>query len=142
MARIKAYDRNPRRGENPEYERIKASIRAEGMDQALVVTRRPGDPGYMLHAGGNTRLRILKELHAETGEERFRVAACVYRPWTGEADVLLAHLKENDLRGELSFLDRALGVARGEASHRGAGRGGCDLAGASRRDPCAHGATA
>jgi hypothetical protein len=33
------------------------------------------------------------------------------KPWTREADVLLAHLKENDLRGELTFLDKALAVA-------------------------------
>jgi hypothetical protein len=35
----------------------------------------------------------------------------VCRAWTGEADVLLAHLKENDLRGELSFVDKARAVA-------------------------------
>ncbi len=35
---IKPYDRNPRRSENPEYDRIKTSIQADGMDQPLVVT--------------------------------------------------------------------------------------------------------
>ena len=40
---IKPYERNPRRCKNPEYERIKASIRASGLDQPLVVTQRPGD---------------------------------------------------------------------------------------------------
>ena len=65
----------------------------------------------MVHAGGNTRLRILKELFAETGEPSFGTVACVVRPWTREADVLLAHLKENDLRGALTFLDKALAVA-------------------------------
>jgi len=75
------------------------------------VTQRPGEADYIAHAGGNTRLRILKELFEETGDRRFATVPCVIRPWTREADVLLAHLKENDLRGELTFFDKALAVA-------------------------------
>ena len=81
------------------------------MGQPLIVTRRPGESDYVVQAGGNTRLRIVQELFAETGEPRFGTVACVVRPWTHEADVLLAHLKENDLRGALTFLDKALAVA-------------------------------
>ena len=59
---IKPYDRNPRRTINPLYDEIKASIRAKGgLNNLLTVTRRPGDPQYMVVAGGNTRLMILKE---------------------------------------------------------------------------------
>ena len=36
VSHIHAYDRNPRSVENPEYERIKASIRGQGIDQPLV----------------------------------------------------------------------------------------------------------
>ena len=107
---IRPYDHNPRHGDNPEYQRIKASVLAEGLDQPLVVTRRPGEKAYMLQAGGNTRLRVLQELYAETGDERFARATCLYRPWTREMDVLLAHLRENDLRSDLTFLDKALAV--------------------------------
>ena len=107
---IKAYDSNPRQSENPEYQRIKASILAEGMDQPLVVTLRPGETAYMIYAGGNTRLRILQELHEETGEDRFREMSCIYRPWTREADVLVAHLRENDLRGDLTFVDKSTAI--------------------------------
>ena len=110
ISEIKPYEYNPRRSENPEYDRIKSSIRTGGMDQPLIVTKRPGEKDYMLHAGGNTRLRIYKELYQETGAERFRKLACVFRPWTRETDVLLAHLRENDLRGDLSFIDKALAV--------------------------------
>jgi ParB family protein of integrating conjugative element (PFGI_1 class) len=111
VAAIRAYEHNPRRATNGQYDRIKASIRVDGLSQPLVVTQRPGESDYVVHAGGNTRLRILSELFAQTGERRFGTVACVVRPWTCEADVLLAHLKENDLRGELTFLDKALGVA-------------------------------
>lgn len=111
VSRIHPYEHNPRRAPNAEYDRIKASIRADGLGQPLVVTQRPGGPHYIVHAGGNTRLRVLRELFEETGDRRFGEVPCVIRPWTREADVLLAHLKENDLRGELTFLDKALAVA-------------------------------
>lgn len=110
ISRIQSYEHNPRRSANPEYARIKASIHADGLLQPLMVTQRPGDSSYIIRAGGNTRLEALKELFAETGDTRFATAPCVVHPWTDEADVLLAHLKENELRGELTFLDKALGI--------------------------------
>ncbi|MCY4642547.1 MAG: ParB N-terminal domain-containing protein [Gammaproteobacteria bacterium] len=110
ITRIRAYTRNPRRGDNPEYDRIRDSIRAHGMDQPLVITRRPGETEYMVHSGGNTRLRILRELFEETGDEQFHRVHCLIKPWTRESDVLLAHLRENDLRGSLTFIDKALAV--------------------------------
>lgn len=107
---LKAYEHNPRRGENPEYDRIKASIRADGMDQPLVVTRRPGESDYVVGAGGNTRLHILRALYQETGEDRFYWVDCLFKPWRQESSLLLAHLRENDLRGPLSFIDKARAV--------------------------------
>ncbi|MET0063943.1 MAG: ParB family protein [Candidatus Thiodiazotropha endolucinida] len=107
---IKPYERNPRRGENPEYDRIKASIRANGLDQPLVITQRPGTSDYIVHSGGNTRLLILKELYEETGDNRFSQVQCIFKPWNRESDVLLAHLRENDLRGSLNFIDKARAV--------------------------------
>ena len=112
--RIRCYEHNPRRAPNAQYARIKDSIRADGLAQPLIVTKRPGEAGYRLHAGGNTRLTILGELYAETGDERFANAQCCYRAWTDEADVVLAHLKENELRGNLNFMDKALAVADAE----------------------------
>ena len=40
VARIKPYEHNPRRAPNAEFERIKASIRVDGLGQPLVVTQR------------------------------------------------------------------------------------------------------
>lgn len=115
VRRIKSYERNPRRSENPEYDRIKSSIRADGMDQPLVVTCRPDETDYVVGAGGNTRLHILQELYVETGEERFQWVDCLFKPWNHESDVLLAHLRENDLRGGLSFIDKAQAVFEAKA---------------------------
>ncbi len=107
---IRAYEHNPRRSENPEYDRIKASIRAKGLDQPLVVTCRPGETDYVVGAGGNTRLHILQSLYQETGDEQFYWVDCLFKPWRHESDVLLAHLRENDLRGGLCFIDKARAV--------------------------------
>jgi ParB family protein of integrating conjugative element (PFGI_1 class) len=110
VTRIHHYRRNPRRQQNPEYDRIKASIRAEGLDQPLVISQEPGAADYVLHAGGNTRLRILKELYEETGDEQFYWVDCVIRRWSQESAVLFAHLRENELRGSLPFIDKAHAV--------------------------------
>ena len=107
---IKPYERNPRRSENPEYDRIKASIRANGLDQPLIITQRPGSTDYIVHSGGNTRLLVLKDLYEETGDDRFSRVQCLFKPWNRESDVVLAHLRENDLRGGLTFIDKALAV--------------------------------
>ncbi len=110
ISRIQPYDHNPRHGPNPEYDRIRDSIQSQGLDQPLVITQRPGAADYIVHAGGNTRLLILKELFEETGDTRYARVPCLFRCWSRESDVLLAHLRENDLRGGLSFIDKARAV--------------------------------
>ena len=111
IALIEPYDRNPRQETNPRYAEIKESIRAQrGLNNALEITRRPGAEHYMIRAGGNTRLQILKELLDETGDSAFAKVHCLFHPWTSDADVLTAHLIENELRGEMSLIDKALGL--------------------------------
>ena len=110
LSDLQPYEHNPRHGFNAEYHRIKLSIRSQGLDQPLVVTQRPGENYYVPLVGGNTRLKILQELYQETRDERFGIVNCVYRPWTEESHVLLAHLRENELRGSLIFIDKALAV--------------------------------
>ena len=110
IARIQPYEHNPRHSPNPEYDRIRDSIRNNGLDQPLVITQRPGAADYIVHAGGNTRLLILKTLLEETGESRYSQVPCLFRPWRRESDVMLAHLRENDLRGNLAFIDKAQAV--------------------------------
>ena len=110
LVQIHPFERNPRLSPNPEYDRIKDSIRQNGLDQPLVITRRPGAGDYIVHSGGNTRLKVLKELFAESGDPRYAEVPCLFRSWRSESAVLLAHLRENDIRGSLSFIDKARAV--------------------------------
>jgi ParB family protein of integrating conjugative element (PFGI_1 class) len=110
VTEIHAYESNPRQCPNQEYDRIKASIRTQGLDQPLAITRRPGERHYLPCAGGNTRLKILQELYAESEDEHFLNVRFLYKPWVEESQVLLAHLRENELRGNLSFIDKAHAV--------------------------------
>src|SRR3546814_3481306 len=53
-------------------------------------------------------------LWSETKEERFFRIACLFRPWParGEIVALTGHLAENELRGGLTFIERALGIEK------------------------------
>lgn len=106
---IQPYDLNPRQHENPEFfARLCESILSQGLDNPIPITRRPGEAGYRVAAGGNTRLKALKWLREKHPEEaRFAKAACIFRPFTSEIDLIAAHLRENDLRDPLVFIDHA-----------------------------------
>ncbi|MGH8301767.1 MAG: ParB family protein [Steroidobacteraceae bacterium] len=114
LDQLRPYDLNPRVTRNPLYEDIKASICMRGLDAPPAITRRPGEPHYIIRSGGNTRLSVLRELWTETKEERFFRIACLFRPWSarGEIVALTGHLAENELHGGLTFIERALGVEK------------------------------
>ena len=108
---MRPYEHNPRRATNAKFEDIKESIRAGGLRTPITVTQRPGEAHYIVEAGGNTRLLALRQLWAETKDPRFRRLQVLYRPWQSERHVLTAHLIENEQRGDMSFWDRAMGIA-------------------------------
>lgn len=111
LSEIKPYDKNPRRIINPKYREIKDSIRNQrGLSIALGITRRPGEEYYMVQSGGNTRLRVLKELYQETRDEAFNTVHCLFYPWVSESSVLTAHFIENELRGTMEIVDKAYGI--------------------------------
>lgn len=117
LDKLRPYDGNPRKTRNPAYDDIKASILARGLDHAPNITQRPGDDFYTVADGGNTRLQILNELFQETQDPRFWAIECIFKPWKGDANdtdaklnQLIGHLSENDMRGELSFIEKALGI--------------------------------
>lgn len=114
---MRAFDLNPRITRNPNYDEIKESIRHRGLEQLPQITRRPGEDLYIIASGGNTRLAILNELWLETHDKKYWNIICHYREWQtdrsieeGNLDCLLGHLVENDKRGALTFIERALGV--------------------------------
>lgn len=112
LEQLRPYEHNPRFIRNPLYEDIKASIRERGLDQPPPITRRPGETYFIIRNGGNTRLAILGELWQETRDERFFRIHCLFRPWANEITALLGHLAESDLHGQLTFIERALAVAK------------------------------
>ncbi len=102
------YAENPRTTQNPNYDEIKESIRNRGLDHAPNITRKnPADP-YMIKDGGNTRLAILKELWEETRDTRFYNLDCMFHPWTNDLDILVGHMVENEARGSMLFIERAV----------------------------------
>lgn len=107
---IRPYERNPRRANNAKFAEIKESIRSTGIRNPLTVTRRPGEKHFIVEAGGNTRLLALQQLWQETRDPRFEKLTVLFRPWRSEGHVLVAHLIENEQRGELSFWDKANGI--------------------------------
>ncbi|WP_460318282.1 ParB family protein [Pseudomonas ogarae] len=112
LEQLRPYEHNPRFIRNPLYNDIKASIRERGLDQPPPITRRPGETYFIIRNGGNTRLAILCELWQETRDERFFRIHCLFRPWNNEITALLGHLAESDLHGQLTFIERALAVAK------------------------------
>ncbi|OCR25337.1 chromosome partitioning protein ParB [Pseudomonas syringae] len=112
LEQLRPYEHNPRFIRNPLYDDIKASIRERGLDQPPPITRRPGETYFIIRNGGNTRLAILAELWQETRDERFFRIHCLFRPWSNEITALLGHLAESDLHGQLTFIERALAVAK------------------------------
>jgi ParB family protein of integrating conjugative element (PFGI_1 class) len=112
LEQLRPYEHNPRFIRNPLYDDIKASIRERGLDQPPPITRRPGETYFIIRNGGNTRLAILGELWQETRDERFFRIHCLFRPWTNEITALLGHLAESDLHGQLTFIERALAIAK------------------------------
>ncbi|WP_107825733.1 ParB N-terminal domain-containing protein [Neisseria sicca] len=112
VAEIDFFDKNPRTRHDPElYRQIKESIRESGVQQPVHITRRPGSSRFLLSQGGNTRLKIMQELLAETGDTRFAEIPAIYTEYTSEADIQIAHLIENEQRAEMCFWDKAQAYA-------------------------------
>ncbi|WP_445375482.1 ParB family protein [Photorhabdus tasmaniensis] len=111
---------NPRISRNPRFDDIKASIRARGLDSVPKVTRDPNSGNeniYIFSDGGNTRYQILSELWQETEEERFYRIPCLLKPWPGRLHCIIGHLAENEVRGDLMFIEKAFGVRNARAIH-------------------------
>jgi ParB family protein of integrating conjugative element (PFGI_1 class) len=115
LNQIREYDHNPRREPNPRYEEIKEVIlamRSRGEPIRMTITRRPEerDRPYMVHAGGNSFFQALRELYKGTQDPFLNEIDCLFVPWRSESNEIIAHLVENDVRGDLVFIDRAFSI--------------------------------
>lgn len=108
---LQAYGNNPRQSVNPKYADIKESIRSVGLNQPPRITARPGESHYIIYDGGNTRLSILNELWAETQDVKFFQFECDFVPYTSELDLLAGHMIENEERGGMLFIEKALALS-------------------------------
>ena len=106
---LRPFPLNPRRIQNREYIRLRDSILNRGVEVPFVVSKIPGDSHYTLQAGGNTRLEIIQSLR-ERDARRFKKVPCILKTWHGETDALIAHLQENEIRGDLLFIEKAQAV--------------------------------
>ncbi|MFT3819790.1 MAG: hypothetical protein QM750_19630 [Rubrivivax sp.] len=107
---IDEYEHNPRQFRNDKRAEIKAGMEANGFTGALTVTRRREGDRYILAAGGNTTLNVLKELWASTGDERYRWVKCIFQTHEGDTKLLAQHLGENLNRGDMKFWEIATGM--------------------------------
>ena len=107
-----AYKQNTRITKNPKYYEIKESILNGGLDHPPNITREhPTDP-YMIRDGGNTRLEILRELFEETQDPKFYSFDCMFYPWVSHKAILFGHARENEMRGDTLFIERAITACR------------------------------
>lgn len=108
ISEIEFFEENPRRSHDLEaYTRIKESIRSSGVQQPVHITKRPNATHYVLARGGNTRLKIVKELFDETGESRFSLMPCIYIDYINDHEILAAHARENEMRSDMTFWEKA-----------------------------------
>ncbi len=114
---IDFYAHNPRNAVNPKYDEIKESIREIGLENPLTVTKRPGESGYTLYNGGNTRLKALKELYQETGDDKFFYLDCRFMPWSSDYEIMIKHMIENETRGNMLLIDKANAVLKIKKLH-------------------------
>ena len=108
LDQIDTYEHNPRLLHNAKLPQIKEAIRASGgLTEPISVTQRPGDDGYIVHQGGNTRIQALRELAAETDVPAFRSVPVTIQPYVSEIKLAALHDRENTCRGDLSFFEEA-----------------------------------
>lgn len=107
---IQAFDRDPRRLANPDFDRVRDSIRLRGMEQPLVVARAEERDIYVLQVGGITRLKALVSLYEATGDLQYSLAPCLVSSQLDEADTIISHLQSNWAQAGLTFYERSRAV--------------------------------
>lgn len=118
---IDEYAFNPRQADNDHFEEIKKSIKEIGLQQRFSVVKNPETERYTLIKGGNTRLLAFKSLYRETSNTKFASIDCIVEAWEGELNktqAVIAHLVENEARGDLILVDKAKALMELEQDFR------------------------
>ena len=90
---------------NEKYEDIKESVKSVGIETPIPIAKHPKTHRWMVFGGGNTRLKVAKEL-------KLKQVPCRELLWSNKLDALMKHLKENDLRNGYTFFERCLGAQK------------------------------
>jgi len=86
------------------------SIKARGQQTPIEVVQL-GEGSYGLISGWR-RLSALRQLQADTGEDRFGVVNAILRQPDTAADAYIAMIEENEIRVGLSYYERARAAAK------------------------------
>ena len=97
---------------------LKDSIRARGQQTPVELSDlgEGASPRYGL-ISGLRRIRVLRELLEETGDERYALVLALIRPAQATPDKLIAMIEENEIRRGISFYER--GRIAGIAAQQG-----------------------
>lgn len=107
IKQIRRYEDNPRQTRNRAFDEIKASIAAYGLDQPLIITRRPGEQFYVLSRGGGTRLEVLDELYDETKLPKYEFINVFFEEYKSELGIFVSHGIENLKRSDMTYFEVA-----------------------------------
>ncbi|GGG84173.1 chromosome partitioning protein ParB [Salipiger pallidus] len=89
-----------------EMEELRASIAANGLRLPVEVFPRDGEgPAWGL-LSGYRRLRAIRDLHAQTGDDRFATVKAVVRDPSAMGGTFAAMIEENEIRAALSPFER------------------------------------
>lgn len=85
---------------------MKDSLRARGQQTPIEVTVSEQDPETYSLVSGFRRLSALRELHSETGEDRFATVKALVAERPETVDAMVAMVEENEIRQDVSFYER------------------------------------
>jgi ParB family chromosome partitioning protein len=88
-----------------EMASLKASLVARGQQTPIEVVE-TGQGRYGLISGWR-RLHAIRDLHTETGEERFAQIQALIKPIDSVSEAYVSMVEENEIRANLSFYERA-----------------------------------
>lgn len=92
--------------ESEDWQALRSSIAARGQQTPIEITGRSSLTGKYGLVSGYRRWSCLRELHAETGEDRFATVLAMIAPPRESVDSMLAMIEENEIRADISFYER------------------------------------